>query len=69
MAHEKRAKNGCPKIQAQICPPKREVDILATFDPALSPTSHVALNTWTNYINTVAETDIDFPVITAQKAA
>jgi alkylhydroperoxidase family enzyme len=22
---------------------------------------HVALNTWTNYINVVGETDIDFP--------
>jgi uncharacterized peroxidase-related enzyme len=30
---------------------------------------HVALNTWTNYINVVAETDIDFPVVTARKAA
>jgi alkylhydroperoxidase family enzyme len=30
---------------------------------------HVALNTWTNYINKVAETDIDFPVVTARKAA
>ncbi len=30
---------------------------------------HVALNTWTNYINNVAETDIDFPVVTARKAA
>jgi uncharacterized peroxidase-related enzyme len=30
---------------------------------------HVALNTWTNYINTVAKTDIDFPVVTARKAA
>lgn len=25
---------------------------------------HVALNTWTNYINNVAETVIDFPVVT-----
>src|SRR5262245_66090741 len=25
---------------------------------------HVALNTWTNYINEVAKTDIDFPVVT-----
>jgi hypothetical protein len=24
---------------------------------------HVALNTWTNYINTVAQTQIDFPPI------
>jgi uncharacterized peroxidase-related enzyme len=30
---------------------------------------HVALNTWTNYINSVAETEIDFPVITVRKAA
>ena len=30
---------------------------------------HVALNTWTNYINEVAQTDIDFPVIGVRKAA
>lgn len=30
---------------------------------------HVALTTWTNYINEVARTDIDFPVIASQKAA
>jgi uncharacterized peroxidase-related enzyme len=30
---------------------------------------HVALNTWTNYLNVVAQTDIDFPVVTARKAA
>lgn len=30
---------------------------------------HVALNTWTNYINEVARTDIDFPVVTSRKAA
>lgn len=30
---------------------------------------HVALNTWTNYINLIAETDIDFPVVTARAAA
>ena len=30
---------------------------------------HVALNTWTNYINTVGHTEIDFPVIRADKAA
>ena len=28
---------------------------------------HVALNTWTNFINVVGETDIDFPVVTAGK--
>jgi uncharacterized peroxidase-related enzyme len=30
---------------------------------------HVALNTWTNYINEVAKTDIDFPVVSARPAA
>lgn len=30
---------------------------------------HVALNTWTNYVNEVAQTDIDFPVAAARKAA
>jgi uncharacterized peroxidase-related enzyme len=30
---------------------------------------HVALNTWTNYINSVAQTDIDFPLVTLRKAA
>jgi alkylhydroperoxidase family enzyme len=30
---------------------------------------HVALNTWTNYINSVAQTDIDFPRVAARKVA
>jgi uncharacterized peroxidase-related enzyme len=30
---------------------------------------HVALNTWTNYINTVGETEIDFPAVHARKVA
>lgn len=30
---------------------------------------HVALNTWTNYLNEVAQTVIDFPVVTPAKAA
>jgi uncharacterized peroxidase-related enzyme len=30
---------------------------------------HVALNTWTNYINTVGETEIDFPTVKAHKVA
>ena len=29
---------------------------------------HVALNTWTNYINETAKTDIDFPVLIPRKA-
>jgi uncharacterized peroxidase-related enzyme len=30
---------------------------------------HVALNTWTNYINEAGKTDIDFPVVNARQAA
>ena len=30
---------------------------------------HVALNTWTNYVNEVFQTEIDFPVVEARKAA
>ena len=30
---------------------------------------HVALNVWTNYVNSVAQTAIDFPVVTTRKAA
>jgi uncharacterized peroxidase-related enzyme len=30
---------------------------------------HVALNTWTNYLNEVAKTEIDFPVVALREAA
>jgi uncharacterized peroxidase-related enzyme len=30
---------------------------------------HVALNTWTNYVNEVAKTEIDFPIVAARQAA
>jgi uncharacterized peroxidase-related enzyme len=30
---------------------------------------HVALNTWTNYVNEVAQTEIDFPVVHASRVA
>jgi uncharacterized peroxidase-related enzyme len=38
---------------------------LAGYDDAqlVEIVLHVALNTWTNYINEVAKTDIDFPVV------
>ena len=38
---------------------------LAGYDDAqvIEIVQHVALNTWTNYINEVAKTDIDFPVV------
>jgi len=35
----------------------------------LSGALHIALNTWTNYINEVAQTDIDFPAVAARRAA
>lgn len=44
---------------------------LAGYDDAqiIEIVLHVAPNTWTNYINEVAKTDIDFPIVTARKAA
>jgi uncharacterized peroxidase-related enzyme len=44
---------------------------LAGYDDAqlIEIVLHVALNTWTNYINEIARTDIDFPVVAARKAA
>ena len=42
-----------------------DYDVAQVIEIAL----HVALNTWTNYINLIAETDIDFPVVEARKAA
>lgn len=44
---------------------------LAGYDDAqiIEIVQHVALNTWTNYINEVAKTDIDFPVVQARAAA
>jgi uncharacterized peroxidase-related enzyme len=52
-----------------------EVDVKAVkaagYDDAqmIEIVLHVALNTWTNFINEVAKTDIDFPVVEARKAA
>ncbi|ESQ91873.1 carboxymuconolactone decarboxylase family protein [Asticcacaulis benevestitus] len=44
---------------------------LAGYDDAqvIEIVQHVALNTWTNYINNVAGTEIDFPVVTAKNVA
>jgi uncharacterized peroxidase-related enzyme len=43
---------------------------LAGYDEAqiIEIVQHVALNTWTNYINEVAKTDIDFPVVATRAA-
>ena len=44
---------------------------LAGYDDAqvIEIVQHVALNTWTNYLNEVAKTEIDFPVVTARASA
>ena len=44
---------------------------LAGYDDAqlIEIVQHVALNVWTNYINLIAETEVDFPVVEARKAA
>ena len=44
---------------------------LAGYDDAqiIEIVQHVALNTWTNYINEVAGTEIDFPVVNAAQVA
>jgi len=44
---------------------------LAGYDDAqlIEIVQHVALNTWTNYINLIADTEIDFPLVEARKAA
>ncbi|SEB85239.1 uncharacterized peroxidase-related enzyme [Rhizobiales bacterium GAS188] len=44
---------------------------LAGYDDAqlIEIVLHVALNTWTNYINEVVKTEIDFPLVNARKAA
>lgn len=43
---------------------------MAGYDDAqiVEIVQHAALNTWTNYINEVAETEIDFPVVDALAA-
>ncbi len=44
---------------------------LAGYDDAqiVEIVQHVALNTWTNYVNEVAKTDIDFPAVSPRRAA
>lgn len=44
---------------------------LAGYDDAqvIEIVQHVALNTWTNYINEVGKTEIDFPVVAARARA
>ena len=50
-------------------------ELAAVSDAGFSPAEiveivlTVALNTFTNYINEVAKTDIDFPVVSTHRAA
>jgi uncharacterized peroxidase-related enzyme len=52
-----------------------DADVLAVksagYDDAqvVEIVQHVALNVWTNYLNEVAQTDIDFPVVEARQSA
>ena len=46
------------------CPRRTKMPV-TTMRRSIEIVLHVALNTWTNYINTVAKTEIDFPVVTA----
>ena len=56
---------------AKLCGAESDEPALETTMSRLSAPAtidvHVALNTWTNLINEVAKTDIDFPVL--EKAA
>ena len=48
----------------------RAVKLAGYDDPQIIEiVMHVALNTWTNYINEVAGTEIDFPLVEVRKAA
>ena len=49
---------------------KRQALKLAGYSDAqaIEVVLHVALNTWTNYVNEVFKTDIDFPVVAARAA-
>lgn len=57
--------------RGRIAPQELEAVRKAGYDDAqvIEIVQHVALNVWTNYLNLVAQTDIDFPVVTARKAA
>jgi uncharacterized peroxidase-related enzyme len=57
--------------RGQVSPADIQAVKVAGYDDAqlIEIVQHVALNTWTNYINLVADTDVDFPVIVPRKAA
>ena len=49
-----------------ITEPQRQTPIFGEYDMIVLD---VALNTWTNFINLVGKTEIDFPVVSARKTA
>lgn len=57
--------------RGQVSPSDIQAVKLAGYDDAqlIEIVQHVALNTWTNYINLVADTEVDFPVIAPRRAA
>jgi len=57
--------------RGQVSPADIQALRLAGYDDAqlIEIVQHVALNTWTNYINIVADTEVDFPIIVPRKAA
>jgi hypothetical protein len=46
-----------------------DADLRAVNAAGSEDAQHVALDTRTDYINSVAQTEIDFPVVAARKAA
>ncbi len=50
-------------------PPRKKVPMstIAALAAAVGIVAHVALNVFTNYLNIVANTEIDFPVVRSSK--
>jgi AhpD family alkylhydroperoxidase len=84
MAKNRSGASGDPKADAavrfaaKIARERGHVDVsdmhalkAAGYDDAqlIEIVLHVALNTWTNYLNEVAKTDVDFPLVAARAAA
>lgn len=59
---ELRGKVAASDVQAVIAAGYSEAQVIEIVQ-------HVALNTWTNYLNEVAQTEIDFPVVALRQAA
>ena len=84
MAANRRGRSTDPKADAAVHFASRVTQLRGHVSPAdfaavkdagysdaqiIEIVQHVALNVWTNYINTVAQTEIDFPVVALGAAA